>query len=199
MVADAPDAAQELQMYELISKAPIEDKFKERIVIPLETFRHDGPNGTHQCLVFPPMGPNVNILLDELLDEYETTQPAESSTVLCRSKSILKDTLLGLHCLHSCRIVHADLNPGNMLSSLRQLTEQDLVDLAKETVKIPEDEDDPDPYTVSKPAKRLDGKQDKWAPDYLCIDQPLFEHADPSGSGIFKLADLGAGKFNNWL
>lgn len=34
----------------------------EYIVVPSEHFWHDGPNGTHLCLVFPVLGPRVSAL-----------------------------------------------------------------------------------------------------------------------------------------
>lgn len=96
---------------------------------------------------------------------------------------MLKQLLLGLHCLHSCKIAHGDLNPGNMLFSIRPLTDQDLPSLVQH----------PTEGQVSPPVKRLDGERDRWAPEYLCLDRPLTGLVDLDESAELKLSDLGAG------
>lgn len=44
--------------------APVEAA--RRVTRLLGEFEHIGPNGTHPCLVFEPMGPTVNFMVEEL-------------------------------------------------------------------------------------------------------------------------------------
>ncbi|CAG8391116.1 unnamed protein product [Penicillium salamii] len=81
------------------------------------------------------------------------------------AKSILKQSLQALAFLHENGIAHGDFQPGNILFSLNDID------------SIPEElllrEKDVQTRSISPPVQRLDGKQDKWAPQYLCVAQPL--------------------------
>lgn len=146
-------------MYQLINQTHIDEFAKKHVVTLLDSFWQAGPNGNHQCLVFEPMGSIASRLL-ETFDYPLSEQDAVSHS---RVKTISKQFLLGLHCLHSCEIAHGDVNPGNLLFSLGTCTVQSIPAL----VQVPTESN------VSPPVKRLDGKRDRWAPDYLCFDQLL--------------------------
>ncbi|KAM0425741.1 hypothetical protein ACHAPT_008989 [Fusarium lateritium] len=49
--------------------------------------------------------------------------------------------------------------------------------------------------SISAPVQRLDGKQDKWAPRYLCIAQPLASFANCTENSKIKLSDMGGAYF----
>jgi len=166
-------------MYNLINAADIHERVKTHMVTLLNSFAHLGPNGKHQSLVFEPMGFDANDLLKGMADLHTETSPA----LLIRTKSILKQLLKGLHCLHSCQIAHGDLNPGNLLLTLRPLTDSDIPELAQH----------PTEDNISTPVKRIHSKHDRWAPNYLCLDQPLSKLAVLDGPVEVKLSDLGAG------
>ncbi|KAK5167389.1 uncharacterized protein LTR77_007088 [Saxophila tyrrhenica] len=176
MIADAPADSKESEMYKLISDTPADDQAKDHVLSLLDQCDHEGPNGTHRCMVFEPMGPSVGMLMDS--EDGEGVQ-------LAQAKSILKDTLLGLHCLHSCRIAHGDLNQGNLLTTLRPSHDQNPQALGQK----------PTPDNISDPVTRKDGKPDRWAPRYLCLDRPLTELVDANGAFRTKLTDLGAAFF----
>ena len=78
------------------------------IVTLLDSFKHDGPNGEHECLVFEPMGPAVAQCYDPDCNLIPASQ----------AKAICKQLLTALKCLHGLGIAHSDLNPGNLLLSL---------------------------------------------------------------------------------
>lgn len=81
------------------------------------------------------------------------------------AKSVLKQSLQTLVFLHKNGIVHGDFHPGNILFTLNNFnsTPEDLL----------QQEEDVESQSISPPVERLNGKQDKWVPPYLCVAQPL--------------------------
>ena len=104
-------------------------------------------------------------------------------------KSLVKQLLQGLHCLHTCKIVHADINFGNILFAIPPLKVKDIPELQQEPVA----------GSISSPIKRHDGKRDESALKYLCLSQPLTESLDLTDEIEVKLADLGAGMLHYYL
>lgn len=64
----------------------------------LDHFQLDGPNGTHDCLVFELLGPSVADLLDRRF--HGERLPGKLA------KHIAKQALLGLDYLHQQKITH---------------------------------------------------------------------------------------------
>ncbi|KAI1129805.1 serine protein kinase [Nemania abortiva] len=145
----------------------------------LSEFDQHGPNGIHQCLVFEPMGPSVNTMLEELPQFKSHTSGKEMRYPPWMAKSILKQCLQALAFLHENGITHGDLQPGNMLFALSDL---DLK--AEDELSQSEDES---PTLV----QRLDGKYDKWAPRYVYTAQPLVCPIDRVKGFKIKLSDMG--------
>merc|ERR1719171_1179914 len=79
------------------------------VVTLLDYFEHQGPNGTHVCMVFEVMGPNVLALIKQ----YEF-KGVPGHLV----RKVAAHTLVGLDYLHRvCGIIHTDLKPENVLIS----------------------------------------------------------------------------------
>ncbi|KAL4983803.1 kinase-like domain-containing protein [Aspergillus falconensis] len=92
-------------------KADASKKDKElpvllRLAALLDHFKHDGPNGTHLCLVLPVM----------ISDGEEMTVNAKSHQA-AYVQSISKQILLGLEFLHTLDIVHCELQSANIMVS----------------------------------------------------------------------------------
>ncbi|KAI3328882.1 serine protein kinase [Xylariaceae sp. AK1471] len=153
----------------------------------ISEFDHRGPNGVHKCLIFEPMGPSVNSMVEELPQFKPRTMEMQVRYPPWMAKSILKQSLQALAFLHENGIAHGDFQPGNMLFALSDIDSK------------PEDElrqkEDVQAGLISPPVQRLDGKQDKWAPRYLCIAQPLVCPTDYAKGFKIKLSDMGGAYF----
>lgn len=197
--ADARQVPEELRLYRQLAAT---DSNRNHVVLPLNEFQQSGPNGKHQCLVFEPMGPSVGLVLEGIQDSPEdivssdepppppppppsaTETPSPNVLTLGRRKSLLKQLLLGLDCLHSNAIAHGDLNPGNLLLAIRQFSSQDVQNIRTSCENSGK----------SAPVRRIDGERDIWAPQYLYLDRPLVDFVDTEHKVSAKLSDLGAGK-----
>lgn len=182
LVSDQADQSQEVEILHHLAKiAPSEAP--QRTTQVLAEFEHKGPNGTHKCLVFEPMGPSVNQMILEFAYR-EDKFPSEIKYPPQMAKRILRDSLKGLAFLHKNGISHADFQPGNMLFSLNNIDSCDEAALCQE--ETPDEE-----YRI----ERLDGKKDKWAPEYLLTAEPLASHTSIDENLEVKLADMGGGKY----
>ena len=64
-MSEISESTNELQILRYIAQvAPAEGD--QHITKLLGEFEHQGPNGVHKCLVFEPMGPSVNTMVEEL-------------------------------------------------------------------------------------------------------------------------------------
>jgi serine/threonine protein kinase len=143
----------------------------------LDFFHHKGPNGTHLCLVVEIMRPSADSMMENFSSHQYPTWMA---------KSILRQVLQGLMFLHDQGIIHGDVQPGNILFSVRSLTSCLVEELEQNTNTRD---------GISQPVERLDGKVDLWAPRYLVESRPLADYADIQSGFTVKLSDLGSCKF----
>ncbi|KAB8255639.1 kinase-like domain-containing protein [Aspergillus pseudonomiae] len=159
-----------------------------RHVTPLlGEFEHHGPNGVHRCLVFEPMGPSVNTMVEELPQFNPRRQGMKVRYPLWMAKSILKQSLQALAFLHENGIAHGDFQPGNILFTLS--------DIASTPEDVLQQEEDVQARSISAPVERLDGKPDRWAPRYLCVAQPLVPFTYYAEGFKIKLSDMGGAYF----
>jgi non-specific serine/threonine protein kinase len=149
----------------------------------LGEFKHHGPNGLHMCLVFEPMGPSVNSMVYELPQFKPRKIWMNVRYPPQMAKSILRQSLQALAFLHENGISHGDFQPGTMLFALDDINSK------------PEDElrQDMQGESISPPVQRLDGKDDPWAPRYLCVAQPLVSYTPYADVFKIKLSDMGGG------
>lgn len=137
------------------------------------------------CLVFEPMGPSVSSMVEELPQFKPRRRGMKVRYPPWMAKRILKQALEGLAFLHKHGIAHGDFQPGNMLFTL------DNID-AKPEEELCQEENEKTKST-SPPVKRLDKKEDLWAPRYLCITQPLTPFTPYEEGFTIKLSDMGGG------
>ncbi|KAL5356728.1 kinase-like domain-containing protein [Aspergillus floccosus] len=186
LVSEIVESTTELQILRHFSQiAPSEGA--RYITQLLDEFEHRGPNGVYKCLVFEPMGPSVNTMVEELPQFKPHRWEMKIRYPLHMAKSILKQSLQALAFLHENGIAHGDFQPGNILFTLNDID------------STPEDvlrqEEDVQARSISPPVQRLDGKQDKWAPRYLCVAQPLVPLTCYAEGFKVKLSDMGGAYF----
>ncbi|KAI9830155.1 MAG: hypothetical protein M1819_005832 [Sarea resinae] len=179
MAKSSAAATTELSMYDVLAHQAPHDSFSKHILMPLDTFEHIGPNGTHRCIVFEPMASTVNSMVEELAchknDRYNRQYPK------LMAKKILKHALSGLAFLHKNNVTHGDFQPGNLLSS----TNPSFQSVDEKALR------QEDPKTIDH-IHRRDGKEDKWGPRYLAVDQKLHDYAELGPNLFIKISDLGA-------
>lgn len=103
----------------------------------LDAFEHRGPIGVHECFVLEVMGPSAGSYIRNF--PLETAQPSslpsgaqkQSKHDLSVVKPILRQTLLGIDFLHKRGIAHSDLQPGNILVSIKDLSSAEESQLAQ--------------------------------------------------------------------
>ncbi|EAQ85634.1 hypothetical protein CHGG_06887 [Chaetomium globosum CBS 148.51] len=128
-----------------------------------DSFHLRGPNGWHACLVMDPMGPNISTLLNRPEFEDRTLDPWDRRPRFPKAlaRRILRDILLGLRTLHQHGIVHGDLHPGNILTTILPLGEPLGHDpsILQKVQQLPSEGTCADPTAMARP--------NLWAPSYL--------------------------------
>ncbi|KAL3477219.1 kinase-like domain-containing protein [Aspergillus californicus] len=182
-IANQDRTHHELDISRTLSQVPPGHPGKQFIPSLLDVFTHDGPNGSHLCLVHEVLGPGAADIPESISSLIPGSRRGRRYS-LSAAKAILYQTLLYVDFLQQNYIVHADLHPGNLLFSISDLNHVDEKNLAQ-------DESDGD---VCEPLRRIDGLVDLWAPKFLIIQQPLTDYIDTTDLKI-KVSDLGGGIF----
>ncbi|KAF5234764.1 hypothetical protein FANTH_11953 [Fusarium anthophilum] len=199
LVSDKAEESQEVQILHHLTKiAPVESA--QHVTQLLDEFEHEGPNGTHKCLVFEAMGPSFCQML--LFPPGRCRMWGDKEQYPLRTaKHIFRDVLKGLSFLHKNGISHGDFQPGNALFPLKNIDSYDEATLRRE-----EDENEEGNNRVygRDLVARKDGKKDKWAPKYLYAAEPLSKHTGLDGHWNIidenlkvKLSDMGGAYFFN--
>ncbi|CAH8558585.1 unnamed protein product [Schistosoma mattheei] len=100
-------ALDEIKLLSCVRESAPDDPFRKKTVQLLDDFRVSGVNGNHVCMIFEVLGHNLLKLI--IRSQYRGI-PLENV------RSIIKQTLQGLHYLHTkCHIIHTDIKPENIL------------------------------------------------------------------------------------
>ncbi|KAF8524494.1 kinase-like domain-containing protein [Gautieria morchelliformis] len=100
---------------------------QEFLVEYLDDFKVEGPNGTHQCIVTEVLGPSIGSDIEEIYDD-EDHYPMDIA------KNVVAQVMRGVAYLHSCGVVHGDLQVGNILFRILGLS-RCLIKIYKSTWK----------------------------------------------------------------
>ena len=181
---------------------------QKHVTTLLDSFEHHGPNGIHRCLVFDVMGPSTATMFEHLPPRLKVprSEPEELNHQdrgrypVWMAKSILRQTLLGIDFLHKNGVAHGDLQPGNILypvkdlSHLRedQVAQVDLPELAFQTFVNP-DGVVQFVYCQPDPMDELTTEHtDPSLPRYIAYKQPIFDFVDLDSPLLIRIADLGS-------
>lgn len=155
------------------------------VITLLDSFDHQGPNGTHLFLVLEAMGASVVAMREELHPNTLKRFEHVSRYPKWMAKRVLTHMLRGITFLHSRGVTHGDIQPGNLLFSASKL----------DSVSVEELEDDENGAVEA--VESVDRKADKWSPRYVAIPDPLLDYTDLDPGFTIKISDLGAGKLIN--
>lgn len=147
------DVSNELSIQQHLTANSLRDSDSNFVLLLSDSFVLEDPNGKHHCFVTEPMGPSISSVLNAPPEFYDPLNPPSQQFPTLRNKSFLRNVLTGLKFLHNNHIVHGDLQPGNLLFSLKDLTALNPSELEQNETNSKLD-----------PLLRIDGKVDRWAP-----------------------------------
>ncbi|KAJ7456601.1 kinase-like domain-containing protein [Mycena latifolia] len=149
---------------------------RQHLVSFLDSFVHQGPEASHICIVFEPLGEHLLALI-----ERNKRKGVPRALV----KVIAKQVLLGLEYLHDeCDLVHTDIKPENILISIpdveahiyNELTHSPSPTSRRVGVPLP---------TKSRPAVSIPQTQQRSRRQVQIFDsQPLASPGSRSGGGL---------------
>ncbi|KAF8350191.1 kinase-like domain-containing protein [Amanita rubescens] len=106
----AETARDEIKLLSCVQSFSPNHPGRSHIVSFLDSFTHQGPESSHICIVFEPLGENLLALI-----ERHKKKGVPRAVV----RIIAKQILLGLEYLHDeCDLVHTDIKPENILISI---------------------------------------------------------------------------------
>ncbi|CAD6446437.1 92bc842d-5948-4310-ac10-f20ac5590d55 [Sclerotinia trifoliorum] len=91
---------------------------KPHVMSLLDHFTHQGPNGSHLCLVSEVGGPSIKEFND-CPGEYKGSRRLEASV----ARNVCLQVINGLDYIHTTGIAHGDLTPANILLQLANIDE----------------------------------------------------------------------------
>ncbi|KAH9487080.1 Serine/threonine-protein kinase SKY1 [Psilocybe cubensis] len=106
----AETARDEIKLLSRVSAFSPSHPGRQHIVSFLDSFSHQGPEASHVCIVFEPLGENLLALIE---------RNKKKGVPRALVKVIARQILLGLEYLHDeCDLVHTDIKPENILISI---------------------------------------------------------------------------------
>ncbi|KAF6766088.1 CMGC/SRPK protein kinase [Ephemerocybe angulata] len=105
----AETARDEIKLLSQVAAANPNHPGRAHIVSFLDSFSHQGPESSHVCIVFEPLGENLLALIE---------RNKKKGVAKALVKTVAKQILSGLEYLHDeCDLVHTDIKPENICKS----------------------------------------------------------------------------------
>ncbi len=213
--AKASTKERESKILEHLSNRQLDHPGRKHVTTLLDFFEHHGPNGTHLCLVFDVMGPNSAAMFNRLPRSLRPPYPklegpgawARGRYPLWMAKSVLRQTLLGIDFMHKCDVAHGDMQPGNILFSVKDLSslsESELADddpLGKAFTKTVNDDGEVEFHhleaqkTEIQSSDRYGQSSDDSVPQTIFAASSMITYVDLDPPLLIKISDLGGAFF----
>ena len=101
LTADSTEHSRELSTLQFLATHS-QGSICKPVVQLLDEFLHQGPNGTHQCLVFELLGPTLDIVVSDYHTGRETLEP---KTIIRLSEQLLQ----AITFLHEVGYIHGGM------------------------------------------------------------------------------------------
>ncbi|KFY54919.1 hypothetical protein V497_07347 [Pseudogymnoascus sp. VKM F-4516 (FW-969)] len=115
MTSATTETSREVRWYNTLAECRPDSLASNYIAHLLDKFTIDGPNGTHLCLVFELLGPNVRSIVKS---EYQDRDNIDPTTILKMSEQLLK----ALSFVHQTGFAHGDISTKNMAFTAKSLS-----------------------------------------------------------------------------
>ncbi len=128
VTSESNSAGEELKILKHLSTESQQHPGKSHVMKLLDSFEHRGPSGVHECFVFEVMGPSAESYITNFpLETAQPNSPSNGSQKQLKHpfwvvKHMLRQILLGIDILHKRGIAYSDLQLGNILVSIKDLS-----------------------------------------------------------------------------
>ncbi|RWA14455.1 hypothetical protein EKO27_g631 [Xylaria grammica] len=115
MTAEHSEQSNEEKVYKhLLERSSLKELEENHLLIPLERFWIEGPNGRHYCLVLPVLGPTVSSWRVDVsaCNHGEMTEDV---------RKVCTHIVQAVRYLHQSGVCHGDLKPENVMMEVRGL------------------------------------------------------------------------------
>jgi serine/threonine protein kinase len=102
MTAASTEASTERRAFQYLLEHSKGSLSSNNVVQLLDNFIHQGPNGSHRCLVLELLGPSIRHVLGDFDDEDDNLEP---ETIIKLSKQLLQSIAF----LHRARFAHGGM------------------------------------------------------------------------------------------
>lgn len=118
MMADHSSKETDIKIIQhLKSRASVEELLENGVVVPLEEFWVNGPNGSHHCFVMPVLGCRV--------DDWRRTLHWTQYESGIQPRAICHQIVKALDFLHGHGVCHGDFRPANILMQVEGIDDLD--------------------------------------------------------------------------
>ncbi|XXH00627.1 CAAX geranylgeranyltransferase alpha subunit [Hypoxylon texense] len=167
----------------------VEELDENHIVVPLEQFWLEGPNGRHLCLVMPVHGMTIS--------DWRGRQGRDGEDTSVVVKDVCSQIIQSLSFLHSRGICHGDFKPGNILmkiDGIDDLSKDEIIEIMGDPVCYELETASGEPLTSRAPEYCVIAPSRYWSKELVTksivlvdFGESFFVEDPPESTGIPSL------------